>query len=172
MLHRQDTLAWNKKDLGMEVLNSFVWGSHLHKALLFPQLSREKNSSDLSYVRDLQEMKCYLDVLSLFAASELKVAEKQTAKFYFPRARDSPEVTLPSCCVDLEPFAFTKQGRGKQVEALTFPRDQLRVTLRIHDKKSCSWGPSSLSCSGHPGDTPQGWRSLQSGAAKRQPGWK
>lgn len=107
-------------------------------------------------MRDLQEMKCYLDVLSLFAASELKVAEKQTAKFYFPRARDSPEVTLPSCCVDLEPFAFTKQGRGKQVEALTFPRDQLMVTLRIHDKKSCSWGPSSLSCSGHPGDTPQG----------------
>lgn len=73
---RQDTSAWNKKDLGMEVLNSFVWGPHLHKELLFPQLSKEKNPSALSFVRDLQEMKCYLDVLSPC----LLLAEKQSAK--------------------------------------------------------------------------------------------
>lgn len=69
----------------MEMLNSFVWGPHLHKALPFPQLSREKNSSDLSYVKDLQEMKCYLDLLSpCLLPVSLRWLKNRRLNFSFP----------------------------------------------------------------------------------------
>lgn len=60
-------------------------------------------------------------------------------------------MTWPSCSVDLEPAVFSKQGRGKQVKALTLRCDQLMAALRICDKRSHYWGPPSLGCSAHPG---------------------
>lgn len=154
----------------MEVLNFFVCGPHLHKALLFPQLSREKNSSDLSYVRDLQEMKCYLDVLSpCLLPVNLRWLKNRLLNFSFPE-----HVTHQKqhCQAVMWPWRLLHlvNGREKQVKALTLSCDQLMATLKVIDKKSCSWCPPSLSCSAHPGDTPQGWRNLQTRAAERQPG--